>query len=987
MYANKIIAELSPYAVFFVDNEPFVLFFNEPSDHDEQKELHKKIWNSQIPVVIFCGSTTIKVFSGCKINKQTRLLCMVDEFLLDELDEDSPFSYWDITNQNFWAKHTKQFSGEKLNDHLLSNLADITDKLKNRYKVPFATKLVLRLIFIRYLVDRGVDLDYPGFSSDVHYSKEFLLYLLKNRGDLYALFSHLKGKFNGNLFVTDNEDSSESLTAEVYALLYDFFSANVETRTGQLSFFDLYDFNIIPVELISSIYEVLLGKEGQDKCNSFYIPKYLVDYILESSISSFVKENGPCKVLDPSCGSGIFLVESYRNMVEKELKGAQFTEDNELLQHILTENIYGVDINNDAIDVTVFSLYVAILDYKNPRTLKEFKLPNIKGKNLLVEDFFDEDALVSLLGINFSFILGNPPWGKGTQLQVNYCEKYNYKKYIQNNDTCRSFILRSKDFCNYDTQCCFILHSTLLYMQKEPSKRFRQFLLENTKISRIVELSAVRKLVFKNANAPAIIFSFKFSNKNAIDNRFEHVSMKRNIFFRLFNIIVVEKTDVKSVKQKLLRDNDWAWKTLVYGLTGDVDNIMRLRANYLSIGDSIKAQCPKLITGEGIMYIDGELRNTSQLLELKLPFLNSKNSIGHFSMNEENTSPFEKSRLHRPRNPNLFHSPYCLTMAGVDMSDYTMKASYSETDFIFPSSVYAIKGSLPQKTFLLNIVGLLNSKFYAYLNLMLSSSIGIERESRHMREVLSFPFVVDEAISTLVAEIQESKKGKNEFLVNNDFAESKIRKLNNLIFKAFGLSDDEFVDYALNIQIPQLTGVNDRIINREATIHDFEVYGRIFYNHFFEVFIRTNKYVQINIYPNVIRHYSAFEVVLLEQKPSDWLMVIDDNDNKQKKMFIKLSAHKINDLFYTLKDVLYFEDNTFYIIKPSCYKNWHPAIARIDLLEVIDKILSGNEEDENNVLLFTPHMKKRQCFNNIAELDMFAFQSIKISDQRSQQYS
>lgn len=58
--------------------------------------------------------------------------------------------------------------------------------------------------------------------------------------------------------------------------------------------------------------------------------------------------------LDPSCGSGIFLVESYRRMVEKQINGNLFTEDDNLLQDILSNNIYGVDLNPDAIDVAIF---------------------------------------------------------------------------------------------------------------------------------------------------------------------------------------------------------------------------------------------------------------------------------------------------------------------------------------------------------------------------------------------------------------------------------------------------------------------------------------------------------------------------------------------------------------------------------------------------------------------------------------------------------
>jgi hypothetical protein len=510
-HTNKILAALSPFAAYMVDDEPFVLFFGEPKNQDEQKAISRKIWNAQIPAVIFCGTSTIKIFSGCTLDQKTHLLNEVDTIsfhALDEVDENSPFSFWEITDHGFWEKYSQRFSdGKKLNDSLLDNLADLTDKLRNVHKIPFATKLVLRLIFIRYLIDRSVDLDYPGFSSDVAASRSALLALLKDGTALCELFIHLKGKFNGNLFELDGENNAR-LTEAALNEIRNFLSADISTRSGQLSLFPLYDFNIIPVELISNIYEILLGKEDRDNDNAFYTPKYLADYILDMTVDEHIENNGTCKILDPSCGSGVFLVDSYRRMIESKLNGELYTENDALLCDTLEGNIFGIDLNPSAIDVAIFSLYLAVLDDKNPKTLKQFHLPDLKKNNLLVRDFFDEDGLATLQATPFDVIIGNPPWGSKDGKHMDYCRKHGYMRYMQNNDTCRAFIFRSKDFAGKNTRCCFVLHSTMLYMQDGPSKRFREYLLTNMKIKKIIELSSVRKLVFKNADAPAVVLSY-----------------------------------------------------------------------------------------------------------------------------------------------------------------------------------------------------------------------------------------------------------------------------------------------------------------------------------------------------------------------------------------------------------------------------------------------------------------------------------------------
>jgi len=935
----KVLKELAPYAVYVVDNEPFVLFFDEFPNQDDKKALDKKIWNAQIPVAIFCGTVTVTIYNGGTIDPKTYLLNQVEQLSVDSIDDNSPFSFFEITSQNFWNQYTNQFSGEKLNDALLNNLIYLTDKLRNTYHLPYATKLVLRLIFIRYLTDRGVDLDYSGFSSDVVTSRSALLKLLEQKDSIYSLFSHLKSKFNGNLFELGDEIKDKKLTPSALLEIKDFMAANIDSSHAQLSLFDLYDFNIIPVELISNIYEILLGKEARDKDNAFYTPKYLVDYILDGTIDKHIKEKGTCKLLDPSCGSGVFLVDSYRRMIEKELNGASFTENDALLRDTLTDNIYGIDLNEDAVDVAIFSLYLAVLDFKNPKTLHSFHLPNLKGHNLFVCDFFDEENLTSLQNISFDFIIGNPPWGNKTGLHVDYCKSHGYGQYLQNNDTCRSFVLRSKDFCHPQTQCCFILHSTILYMNKTPSKLFRSYLLTHTEIIRIIELSSVRKLVFKKADAPAVILSYRFSDKSDfknIENRFEYISMKPNIFFKLFNIVVIEKTDVKRVQQKLLKENDWAWKTLVYGLTGDINTIIFIRNKFPTIKHALENQRPKLVKGAGVEYQDGDLLDASHLLTRRL--LDS-NSIDHFSLNSSNYTFFSKPRIHRPRNSKLFEAPYyyCYLLTGIDINNFTMRSVYSEENFVFRKAIYAIKGTDSQKSFLLNLTGLLNSTLYAYFNLLTGSSLGVEREQRLFKEVLDFPFIYNESIVSKVEQIQEN----SDILLMCDDLDYEINALNQTIIDAFGLSGNEFINYALRIQVPQLTGSNDHDVYRSVEEKDFNEYGKYYYKYFSDVFAGTGKYIQINVYQKIAKHYSAFEVMIVDSKPEEWLQFINDSI-LEKSMLTKFSAHKTNELFYYLKDVLYFEENSFYIIKPNYYKNWHPAIARLDLMEITDQILSRN---------------------------------------------
>lgn len=298
----KNLKEIKPYAFYSVDNKPFILFFNNIKDKEKLKKINKKIWNMQIPVVIFDDINCIKIFNGSSLEFDEIQLSLIKEDNISEIDEKNEFSYWNINKKDFWIKYEKAYKNKKLNEFMLENIKYITQKLKNQYKLDFATKLILRVIFIRYLIDKGVDIGYEGFTSDIEKSRERLIEIAKDKEQLYKLFSYLKEKFNGNLFELSSELNDKNLTKDVFLLISSFLSGKEKQCTGQQSLFSMYDFDIIPVSLISNIYEILLGEEKQKADKAFYTPDYLVKYVVEQALDKKqIKER--LITLDPSCGS------------------------------------------------------------------------------------------------------------------------------------------------------------------------------------------------------------------------------------------------------------------------------------------------------------------------------------------------------------------------------------------------------------------------------------------------------------------------------------------------------------------------------------------------------------------------------------------------------------------------------------------------------------------------------------------------------------
>jgi hypothetical protein len=925
-HINDIIQRINPYAYYILDGKPFVLFFEESSENSLE-QLSKLVWNSQIPIVFFCGTNDIRIYNGYSIDS-SKLLIQLEEMDINSCNEESPFSYWNITSPEFWGKHLKKYSHKKLNDALLENITYITKTLKDEHKINFATNFVLRLIFIRYLIDRGVDLGYKNFNGDIEQSQKQLLKLVTNKKALYSLFSHLKEKFHGNLFDLGNELDDPKLTDAALDLVAKFLSGILQMSNGQYSLFPLYDFSIISVELISNIYEIMLGKQKQDEYKAFYTPNYLADFILQQKIFPYLSRKKKAVVLDPSCGSGIFLVSIYRRMVEENLGDDLYSDNDEMLINILRNNIYGVDYSKDAIDVAIFSLYLTALDYKDPKTLVRFDLPDLREKNLLESDFFNEEKLSNLSKMDFDFIIGNPPWGKiKTGLHMQYCEEHGHKKRQQNSEICRSFVFRVKDFSNKNTQCCLILHSKILYTQKKPSREFRKYVLENAVIEKVIEMSSVRELVFENAKGPAVVVIFKYKEKDCINNKITYISLKPNIFFKLFNLIVIEKNDIKHIEQNFLIQHDWAWKTIVFGFSGDMDIILSLKKKYKTIEKYLSDQIPKLVVNVGVKYADGEI-DAEHLCGLKL--IQSKHAINHFSVDISTKNKFTKEKIDRARPKEMFDPPHCVINKWEDHSNFSIFSAYSAVKVVFTDSVYLIKGEFSQKNLLLNLVGLFNSDFFTYLNLMLGSSTGIEREQCFKDEIIQFPCAYNAVIPNIVASIQAKKE---EFHLGTSSKNQNEIKLNKIIFDMFNLSDNEFIDYAMKVQIPQLKDSFD--IYRKVGMDDLRAYCKCFDDHFSYVYGKSKKYIEIIFYPDVVNRFTIFELKIIDAKPKEKIKFSDSND---KTILTKFMVNKHNDLFYRIDNVIYSDKSSFFIIKPNHYKNWHRAIARIDLNDVVDQI-------------------------------------------------
>ncbi len=361
-------------AAYFRGAVPLVAFV-EAETPQEVSTAHRRLWNfGRVPVLIVTTPQEVAALScitppTTETSASSSLLrsARLNQPLQNILRE---FTRYNVESGRAAAAHREQFDRRlRVDYHLLENLRRLRASLIRSGLPPtYVEQLLGRSIFIRYLEDRGILsqehlLELGAFQS-------FLQTLDAGPNAVAQLFEALSEHFNGDVFALSNVEPH--LPPQVINELFQFFSGT-NLRTGQQALWP-YDFGIIPPELISSIYEQLLA-ETQRQDAAYYTPRHLVDLVLDELVSWEGNAAEPI-ILDPSCGSGIFLAEAFRRFVYRHTIAKGESSSFDSLSRLLTRTVYGIDKSSAAIGVSAFSLYLALLEHVDPPTAwRDARLP------------------------------------------------------------------------------------------------------------------------------------------------------------------------------------------------------------------------------------------------------------------------------------------------------------------------------------------------------------------------------------------------------------------------------------------------------------------------------------------------------------------------------------------------------------------------------------------------------------------------------------
>lgn len=360
-----------------------VVYVAEAESEVHADDIHRKVWNQKVaPFLIVRMPAGIRLYAGFQYAqpssepKGRERLGVLDALVDfdDVLDRLAEFRASAIDNGTLWHRRGHQVDARNRVDwHLLKSLQELGQSLQRKLDKHTAHALIGKFVYLRYLLDRKILSDRKLQSWRVDLSS-FL-----GRDATLEGFMKLVGLvdewLNGSIFPIPLTGKNAPTTEHIREVASVF--KGDDPVSGQLHLdFQAYDFSFIPIETLSVIYEQFLSAEGRSrKAGAYYTPLPLVDFVL-AEMDGLRPLEGDMRVLDPSCGSGAFLVQCYRRLIEQQRCQARGDLPPEILRDLLTKHIYGVDRDPDACRVAELSLILTMLDYIEPPDLEgiQFKL-------------------------------------------------------------------------------------------------------------------------------------------------------------------------------------------------------------------------------------------------------------------------------------------------------------------------------------------------------------------------------------------------------------------------------------------------------------------------------------------------------------------------------------------------------------------------------------------------------------------------------------
>ena len=649
-----------------------------------------------------------------------------------------------------------------------------------------AQALIGRCIFAQYLVDRRVltgdrlveltgQRDLPGVFTD--------------RAAAESLFAWLSEKFNGDMFPPEAASVPAAKHLEKVAR----FLRGEDLETGQLHCFP-YRFDVIPVGLVSTVYEQFVhaastvatgaspaGSRGVS-CTPLAVASLVLDEVCDGL-------TGDETVLDLSCGSGVYLVEALRRLVRAKARGRPLGR--EAIRQILYHQIYGVDIEEAAVRVAAFSLYLAAMELDpQPQQLDGIQFEPLRDRTLLTGDARTIESTPAGQRVltrggelrKFDIIVGDPPWTYRERAGSVARRGAMPAKPLQSRGQGLAFLARGMDFAHDRTRFGMVLRASPFFSVSSTTLDVVRQSVEELAPATLINLSELSKWLFPRANMPAIVLLARHCEQPK--HRMTLVQAHWSIAGERSRTIELSPNDVVSLPIASWKRCRGLFKAAFVGHKPDLLLLDRLVERHQSLGARLGDLGTRLRVG--LMF--GNRSRDAEFLG-GLPFAR-KDDIGPFSLSVEELPAFDDDSAQWPRKRDTYRAPLLLvTEFRRQVPLPRMVVAVAERDVVFTSATFGASFAHSQSEVAYLVAGVLGSAAASWYLLMTGSSLGPWMQRLGPNEIQGMP------VPALEPSV-ESDAGQHVIRLVRDFhrqppGPDDWKALDEAVFDLYRLDDED----------------------------------------------------------------------------------------------------------------------------------------------------------------------------------------------------
>lgn len=1021
-----------PDAIFYVGKSPAAYLkkvnTNKISDEDI-RQWQRFLWNQAVvPLLIVKSLTKVHVYTAYtkpeKEGSEQRIQFIL-EYVAGTLELDQLWTA--IESGVIYKRKPDAFLRNNAVDReLLRNLNYTAIRLAETQKVSikeekeknleFTHHFLTGLLFACYLIERGMIegkhfKDYmlkklrPATEKKEGY---FLRHLFndvndadKRRKFLVQIFDYVKENFNGSLFPDNIEKESVCYTDDFIRVVNNFLQGHDIPAGQQVLGFWAYDFSVIPIETISAVYESFLGEQGKLKelqegedtkrtTGAYYTPLHLAELTVDIALKDIEEKTNKkiheLKILDPACGSGVFLVSLFSRMAESLRRVENHIQEGPCIDWArkllpLLHQLYGIDRNPTACHITCFSLYLALLEQLTPMHVEYLRKHNEKLPPLLANTTLKSfntiyhgnlfDPKLSFNEQNFDVVIGNPPWvSRKNQKDVQFLKwlaSRDSNVYGPEKQIAHGFMWETPKYLSDSGVACLLLPASVLL--NEHTNQFQKEWFKSVTVERVVNFSDLRFILFETAIHPCVAIRFKPLKSNPRDMiRYEspktdirtqkggpvYIREEDTVYFEINKII---KITTEENVQRVWKAHYWGnWRdyrllsrldTLpkLYNLTGK--NRQKGKRWDKTKGITLGNKRDKGWWSKEYLYLGDFDKISAVVVEKDCQTVEEAIAKGEFSLNAERT---------RKKRKELFLNPKVLISAGSN----DMKVAFCNFSVLFQDSIQIISGHKNgNDRDLLRFLSLvIKSGVIQYYLFHTSSTWGIERDKIYSHEILSLPFYLPEDASNpqrakeIVDKVADALKiferqiEKQEWFGEDQRRKDKVdeirRELEPLIREYYDIDKYEsmLIDDTLNLAVKSFHP-RENTINIPTLANADEKQAKEYAKTLCEMLNNFGEGSQFKVKGEIYRGmpYSVVHISLSE-RTNRTISISESKDDLTK--IIQRMGHLLQqrqEQFIFCQNLKVFDGDDLYILKPMQMRFWSRTSALNDADEIAGAII------------------------------------------------